>query len=140
LRIARGMGRYCHARGMTAVPELPLRSGRRADLVALAANGEIVIFEIKSSIADFRVDTKWPDYRMHCDRLFFATAPDVPPEIFPLDAGLCIADAYGAEAVRDAPLHPLPAATRKEMLIRIARVTSNRLQRLFDPDLDRLDG
>jgi hypothetical protein len=27
--------------------------------------------EIKSSVADFRADQKWIDYRLHCDRLFF---------------------------------------------------------------------
>jgi hypothetical protein len=139
LQIARGMGRYCHALGMTALPEIPLRSGRRADLVALGSTGEIIIFEIKSSIADFRADSKWPDYRNHCDRLFFATSPDVPPEIFPAEAGLCVADAYGAEMLRAAPLHPLPAATRKEMLIRIARIAANRMQRLVDPALESLD-
>jgi hypothetical protein len=55
------------------VSELPLASGRRADLVALAGDGEVWIVEIKSSIADFRADQKWIDYRLHCDRLFFAT-------------------------------------------------------------------
>ncbi len=55
------------------------------------------------------------------------------------DAGLCVADGYGAEMLRDAPRHPLPAATRKEMLIRIARLASNRMQRLYDPELGWLD-
>ena len=55
---------------MSCVCELPLASGRRADLVALRHDGEIWIVEIKSSIEDFRVDQKWPDYRLHCDRLF----------------------------------------------------------------------
>ena len=62
--------------------ELPLASGRRADLVALGGDGEIWIVEIKSSVADFRADRKW-GYRLHCDRLFFATTLDVPCEIFP---------------------------------------------------------
>ena len=38
---------------------MPLASGRRADLVALGADGEIVIVEIKSSVADFRGDREW---------------------------------------------------------------------------------
>lgn len=82
LRIARGAGRLLHAHGFCVVAELPLPSGRRADLVALDAGGEIWIVEIKSSVADFRADLKWRDYRVHCDRLFFATAQDVPCEIF----------------------------------------------------------
>jgi hypothetical protein len=136
LMIARGIGRLCYGLGWTALPELPLRSGRRADLVSVTPKGEIVIFEIKSSAADLRADSKWPDYRMHCDRLFFATSQEVPVGLFPSDAGLCIADGYGAEILRDAPSHPLPSATRKEMLIRLARVAANRLQRLTDPERD----
>src|SRR5215475_15522107 len=87
LAIARGTQRLLTALGRTCVTELPLPSGRRADLVALADDGEIWIIEIKSSIADFRADQKWQDYRLHCDRLLFATAADVPRHIFPDDAG-----------------------------------------------------
>ena len=73
LAVARGTARLLHAHGFCVVSELPLPSGRRADLVALDAGGEIWIVEIKSSVADFRADQKWQDYRAHCDRLFFAT-------------------------------------------------------------------
>ena len=55
------------------LPELALANGRRADLVTVSEKGEIWIIEIKTSIEDFRVDRKWPDYRAYCDRLFFAT-------------------------------------------------------------------
>src|SRR5271165_3568707 len=82
LAIARGTARFLHALGYCVVAELPLPSGRRADLVALGGDGEIIIVEIKSSVADFRADQKWMDYRLHCDRLFFATIVDVPCEIF----------------------------------------------------------
>jgi hypothetical protein len=137
--IARGLGRFCHAMGYAALPELPLRSGRRADIVAVGPGGDILIFEIKSSIADFRADSKWPDYRMHCDRFYFATSPEVPHDIFPQEVGLCIADGYGAHLLREAPHHPLVAATRKEMLLRAARIAANRMQRLLDPALDQID-
>ena len=96
LAIARGTARLLHAHGRCVVSELPLPSGRRADLVALDPGGEFWIVEIKSSIADFRADQKWQDYRAHCDRLFFATTIDVPCEIFPPDTGLIVADAFGA--------------------------------------------
>src|SRR6266545_793947 len=81
LEVARGTTRLLHSLGFSVVSELPLTSGRRADLVALGDNGEIWIVEIKSSIADFRADQKWIDYRLHCDRLFFATTLEVPCEI-----------------------------------------------------------
>jgi hypothetical protein len=115
------------------VSELPLASGRRADLVALGAGGDIWIVEIKSSVADFRADHKWMDYRLHCDRLFFATALDMPCEIFPKDTGLIVADAFGASIECQAPEHRLAAATRKSMMLRIARASALRLQALSDP-------
>src|SRR6187402_2586892 len=133
LAIARGTARLLHAHGLCVVSELPLASGRRADLVALGASGEIWIVEIKSSVADFRADQKWMDYRIHCDRLFFATTMEVPCEIFPKDTGLIVADAFGAEIVCEAPEHKLPAATRKSMLLRFSQCAALRLQSLIDP-------
>jgi hypothetical protein len=133
LAVARGTQRLLVSLGHACVCELPLASGRRADLVALGRDGEIWIVEIKSSIEDFRVDTKWPEYRLHCDRLFFATAAHVPQDIFPADAGLIVADAYGAELMREAPEHRLHAATRKSMLLSFARAAARRLQALADP-------
>jgi hypothetical protein len=133
LAVARGTARLLHAHGFCVVSELPLPSGRRADLVALHGNGQIWIVEIKSSIADFRADQKWPDYRLHCDRLFFATSLDVPCEIFPPDTGLIVADAFGADFKCEAPEHKLPAATRKAMMLLFARAAAMRLQSLIDP-------
>jgi hypothetical protein len=133
LAIARGTARLLHAHGFCVVSELPLPSGRRADLVALDAGAEIWIVEIKSSVADFRADQKWQDYRAHCDRLFFATCMEVPCEIFPPDTGLIVADAFGAQLMCEAPEHRLPAATRKSMMIIFARAAALRLQSLVDP-------
>jgi hypothetical protein len=133
LAVARGTKRLLHSLGYCAVSELALPSGRRADLVALGTDGEIWIVEIKSSIDDFRADQKWMDYRLHCDRLFFATTLDVPCEIFPADTGLIVADGFGASIVCEAPEHRLPAATRKSMLLRLAHAAALRLQALIDP-------
>jgi hypothetical protein len=134
LAVARGSARLLHANGFCVVSELALPSGRRADLTALDAGGEIWIVEIKSSVADFRADQKWQDYRAHCDRLFFATAIDVPCEIFPPDTGLIVADAFGGAFHCQAPEHRLPAATRKAMMLLFARAAALRLQSLVDPN------
>jgi hypothetical protein len=134
LAIARGTARLLHAHGFSVVSELPLPSGRRADLVALDTAGEIWIVEIKSSVADFRADQKWQDYRLHCDRLFFATCMEVPCEIFPKDTGLIVADAFSAQFLCEAPEHKLPAATRKSMMLLFARAAARRLQSLIDPN------
>jgi hypothetical protein len=133
LAVSRGTQRLLLTLGLSCVAELPLMSGRRADLVALRRDGELWIVEIKSSVEDFRADRKWADYRMHCDRLFFATAAQVPLDIFPEDAGLILADSYGAELVRDAPKHPLHPATRKTVTLAFARAAAGRLQALCDP-------
>jgi hypothetical protein len=133
LAVARGTARLLHAYGFSVVSELELPSGRRADLAALDAAGDIWIVEIKSSVADFHADQKWQDYRAHCDRLFFATCMDMPCDIFPSDTGLIVADAFGAQMICEAPEHRLPAATRKSMMIIFARAAAQRLQSLADP-------
>jgi hypothetical protein len=133
LAVARGTARLLHSLGRCCVSELPLPSGRRADIVALSGDGEVWIVEIKSSVADFRTDQKWIDYRLHCDRLFFATTLSVPCEIFPQDTGLIVADAFGASIVCEAPEHRLPAATRRSMTLRFAHAAALRLQGLIDP-------
>ena len=133
LAIARGTARLLRSLGFACISELPLPSGRRADLVALNERGEIWIVEIKSSIEDLRADSKWPDYRAHCDRLFFAFTQDLPCEIFPADTGLIVADAYGAHLHCEAPEHRLPAPTRKLMTVRFALAAAHRMNRLIDP-------
>jgi hypothetical protein len=133
LAVARGTARLLHQFGFSCVSELALPSGRRADITALNAAGEIWIVEIKSSVADFRADQKWTDYRLHCDRLFFATTTEVPCEIFPPDTGLIVADAFGAQIVCEAPQHRLHASTRKCMMLAFARCAALRLQALADP-------
>jgi hypothetical protein len=133
LAIARGTARLLRSLGFSCVSELPLPSGRRADLVALNDRGEIWIVEIKSSIEDLRADQKWQDYRAHCDRLFFAFTQDMPCEIFPEQTGLIVADAYGAHLHCEAPEHRLPAPTRKQMTVRFAMAAAQRINRLIDP-------
>jgi hypothetical protein len=135
LTIRRGALRLLQALGFSAVAELSLASGRRADLIALNEVGEFWIVEIKSCLADFRTDRKWQEYRLYCDRLLFAVAPDFPVNILPADAGLMIADAYGGTLVREAPLHPLAAARRKALLVRFGRAAATRLQIQLDPGI-----
>jgi len=134
LAIQRGVGRLFRSHGHAILTELVLATGRRADVIALGPSGEITIVEIKSSIADFRADGKWPDYAPYCDRLYFASHAGVPKEIFPEQAGLILADAYGAEILREAPHAPLVAARRKAMTLRFAQAAAHRLHGLFDPE------
>ena len=135
LAVQRGLERHFHEQGWVTLAEVTLGggargAGRRADLVALSPKSAIVIVEIKSSVADLRADAKWPDYRAHCDKLYFATLMDVPEAIFPEDAGLLVADGYGADVLREAPSHPLSPAARRKQLLRFARHAARRLTRL----------
>ena len=132
--VARGTRRMLRTHGYVTVTELGLANGRRADIVALAADGTVVIVEVKSSVADVRADLKWQFYRAYCDRLFFAIPASLSPDVIPDDAGLIIADAYGAETVRDAPEHRMSASTRRGMIIRTAQAAADRLHRLADPE------
>ncbi|WP_181700625.1 MmcB family DNA repair protein [Chthonobacter albigriseus] len=138
--VQRGVGRMLVGLGFSVLTELPLASGRRADVTALSPAGEVWIVEIKSSIEDFRADRKWPDYRLHCDRLFFATHADVPLEIFPEEAGLILADGFGAAILRDATEHRLAPATRKAMTLRFAHVAARRFHQLLDPGVQEVGG
>jgi hypothetical protein len=134
LMIARGVRRMLRARGYSSVTELPLLDGRRADVVALHGDGSLLIIEIKSSVADYRADHKWRDYAAHCDRLYFAIPADVPAAIIPLEAGLIVADLYGAEILREPSPQRLAPATRRAVMLRFAQAAADRLHRLADPN------
>lgn len=137
LMVRRGLGRLVRDLGFSMVVELTLASGRRADAVAMGPKGEIWIIEIKSSLEDLRADSKWPDYREFCDRLYFATHADVPLEAFPEDAGLILCDNYGGEILRPADEVKLAGARRKAVMLRFARAAATRLHDLMDPGLVR---
>jgi hypothetical protein len=136
LAIARGARRLLRALGYSTVTELPLGDGRRADIVALGPDGSILIVEIKSSIADFRADRKWRDYAAHCDRLYFAISDDMPIDIMPEEAGLILADRFGAAILREPEPRVLAPATRRAVLLRFACAAADRLHRLVDPEVE----
>jgi hypothetical protein len=136
VEVARGVRRLLRARGFASVTELPLLDGRRADVVGLGGDGTLWIVEIKSSIADFRADRKWRDYAAHCDRLYFAIPSEMPVAIMPEEAGLIVADRFGAEIVREAEPRRIASATRRAVTLRFAIAAADRLHRLVDPNWD----
>lgn len=131
LAIRRGLARHFEQMGMVVLAEFPLRNGRRADLLAMDAKGRFSLIEIKSSIADFRADSKWPNYHDYCDRFYFATAPSVPATIFPADQGLWVADRFAADLVREATVLSMAPATRRALTLRFARLAAQRLERVL---------
>lgn len=133
LRIQRGVRRLFSEMGCVTLPEFSLVNGRRADVIALCGAGRLTIVEIKSSVADFRADRKWPDYRDFCDRFFFAIPEDVPESLIPEECGLIVADGYGAGILREAPEHPLSGPRRKAVTLRFAHSAARILHALADP-------
>nr|WP_114857577.1 MmcB family DNA repair protein [Azospirillum brasilense] len=131
--IFRGVRRALAARGFVSMAEFRLASGRRADVLAMDGAGTVVIVEVKSCVADFRSDQKWPEYRDWCDAFYFAVDDAFPAELIPDDCGLMVADAYGAEILREAPEHRLAPARRKTLTLRAALTGAGRLHRIEDP-------
>lgn len=130
--IVRGTRRLLGGLGFFGVTELSLANNRRADIAALGPSGEIWMIEVKSSIADFRADSKWPEYMPFCDQLYFAVANDFPQELIPDETGLIVADAFGGAILRDAPEDRLSAARRKAVTLRMARLAAQRLTQTAD--------
>jgi len=142
--VARGVVRMLLRHDLTAMAEVPLDGGRRADLMALDAGGRIVIVEIKVSRADLLGDGKWPDYLDHCDRYYWAvpagfdTGPLDGAAFLPERTGIIVADRYDAAIVREAHSTPLPAHVRKRCTLAFGRRAARRLIGVIDPDADGL--
>jgi hypothetical protein len=131
--IQRGVGRLLRAHDYAMLTEFTLASGRRADVIALSPKGTLWIIEIKSSPLDFKVDLKWPEYRDYCDNFSFAIPQTMDADLIPHEAGLIIADQWGAEIMRPASEHPLHASRKRAVHMAFGRVAAQRLHGLWDP-------
>lgn len=103
-------------------------NGRRLDVLALGAKGELWAVEVKSSVEDFRADQKWQSYLDYCDRFFFAVPMDFPRDLIPDDVGLIVADRFEAAIIRQCEESSLSAARRKKLLISFGQTAAARLQ------------
>jgi hypothetical protein len=139
--VARGIGRLFARNDIWCLPEMPLRGGRRADLMGIDAKGMLIIVEIKVARGDLLGDAKWTDYLDHCDRFYWGLAPHLDrscmdqANFLPERCGLIVADGYDAEILRPAPTVPLAAARRKAETERLARAALRRHGALIDPQL-----
>lgn len=138
--VARGICRLFARNDIWCLTEMPLRNGRRADLMGIDSKGRVVIVEIKVSRADLLGDGKWPDYLDFCDRFYWGLpveldrAPLEGADYRPDCCGVIVADGYDAEIVRPAPSHPLAAARRKVEVERLARAALRRNLVDLDPE------
>lgn len=134
LKVQRGVMRLLRATyDFCVFAEVPLANGRRADVLGIGPRGEIWIVEIKSSLIDYRVDSKWPDYKDYCDRFFFAKPAELDAAIFPQSEGLIAADGHGAAVLRMAEAFPLAPARRKVLHLKLLRLGADRVHQLMDP-------
>jgi hypothetical protein len=133
LVIRRAVARLCLRLGWAPLHEVPLPSGRRADILALRPDGCFACIEVKSGPRDFLTDLKWQDYRAFADELFFAIDVDFPQDLLPAETGLIVAAGLEAELLRDAPAHPLSGARRRALLHRFALLAAGRLATFEDP-------
>src|SRR6266436_3690981 len=129
----RGACRALEQLGYANLVEFQLANGQRADILALGRTGDLVIVEVKSSVADFRADRKWSGYREFADRLYFAVPNDFPAILIPEECGLIVADPFGAALLRHGAATPLATARRRALTLRFARAAASRLRRQLDP-------
>jgi hypothetical protein len=131
--LARGVCRAFEQLGYASLLEFPLANGRRADILALGRGGDLAIIEIKSSVADFRADRKWAEYRDFADRFYFAVPNNFPAALIPEDCGLIVADAFAASLIRDGDTTVLAPGRRRAVTLRFALAAAARLRRHLDP-------
>jgi hypothetical protein len=138
--LSRGVCRALDQLGYASLIEFPLINGRRADVLGLGKAGDLLIVEIKSSVADFRADHKWTTYRDFADRLYFAVPAHFPQALIPEECGLMLADQFDAALLREACTAPLNPNRRRALTLRFARIAAARLRRSLDPEAGRLTG
>jgi hypothetical protein len=131
--LARGVCRAFYQLGYASLLEFPLANGRRADILALGRTGDLVIVEVKTSIADFRADRKWVQYRDFADRFYFAVPKSFPAALIPDDCGLIVADAFAAALLRDGKPGGLAPGRRRARTLRFALAAAGRLRRHLAP-------
>jgi hypothetical protein len=103
---------------------------RRADVIGNKINGDLVIIEVKSSVADFRSDGKWHEYLKYADRVYLAfdkaTARKIRdnPELkarIPDRVGVMILEPYGyMRVIKPAKRVSVDPALRLSILARLA--------------------
>lgn len=112
--------------------ELGLESwgSRRADVIGSKISGQVVIVEIKSSVADLRGDHKMASYIKHCDRFYLCftdkvwqkvKAKDELLEMVPKKAGVIALQPDGwAKIVRPCKTKGMTEEARMLVLARLA--------------------
>ena len=127
VKLARGVQKLLADMGYDSLTEVKLRTRRRVDVMGINEKGRILVVEVKSGPADFRVDEKWTDYLELRDEFYFAVDEEFPRDLLPDDHGLIIADYFGGAVLRPSPDFKLNPARRRNVTLRFARIAARRL-------------
>ena len=125
--LTRGVCKLFQDLGFGTLTEFKLANGRRVDVMAIDRNGEFVIVEVKSTVADYRGDRKWQEYLAFSERFYFAVPAGFPVDMMPDDCGLIVADPYAAAVRRESMTRKLNTNRQRRQLIRFALAASSRL-------------
>jgi hypothetical protein len=73
-KLKEAVSKYWLKKRMSVTFEIGLcKGGRlRADVLAVSMSRKVICIECKSSVADFRSDKKWYNYKAYCDQFYFA--------------------------------------------------------------------
>ena len=124
--LTRGVCKLFQDLGFGTLTEFKLANGRRVDVMAIDRNGEFVIVEVKSTVADYRGDRKWQEYLAFSERFYFAVPAGFPVDMMPDDCGLIVADPYAAAVRRESMTRKLNTNRKRRQLIRFALAASSR--------------
>lgn len=128
---------------------------RRADVIGNKISGDLVLIEVKSSVADFKSDAKWHEYLKFADRVYLAFTVDVARKInkdkelmsrIPSRVGVLVLSEYGLmRVVKKAKIVPVEPDIRMSILARLAwragelsKRTTRARQRVYLPGAPEL--
>lgn len=66
--------KWLYDQGYIVTNELRLDNGRIADVIGYNEDQHIVIIEVKTTLSDFKGDSKWAHYLQYCDSFYFLLA------------------------------------------------------------------
>jgi hypothetical protein len=128
-------------REFVAVAEL-VHCNRRFDVVGFSKDGRIIIIEVKASIEDFRRDSKWQEYLLFCDELYFLIQDNLSfyrdfddldkkgAGLLALSEGGRIKEVYGAPPTTET----MTEETRRDLMFEISRLASRWATYGFTPN------
>jgi hypothetical protein len=101
-----------------------VKSGRlRVDVLATNMRSEIVIVEIKSSVADFKADKKMGLYAKYCDKLYLAMSEEVYAKVkhlVPKGIGVFLVGRVTMRNKKRATINEIKRSVRLNVITRMA--------------------